>query len=141
MSERLIFSSTKYGPSVSSGRTTQAGTAAVSVVGDAAAAVAATAVAPSALTGVPVGEFAAPVVVVGVGVLDSPGRHPASIATPAAPKIASTSLRVRIRPTWRSSLSIEYTSKLSSVALVTIQPGTALIVCVIQQCAVSKPAL
>src|SRR6478672_12567575 len=70
ISERLSFSSTKYGPSVISGRTTQSGTAATSAVGDAVTGVAATAVAASAFKAVPVGVAApvpAPAAVVAVG--------------------------------------------------------------------------
>src|SRR3954451_12227235 len=47
-SERLSFTSTKYGPSVNSGRTTQSGTAAACAVGEAATGVAAATVAASA---------------------------------------------------------------------------------------------
>src|SRR4051794_39414991 len=67
-SERLIFSSTKYGPSVSSGRTTQSGTAAVSAVGEAATGVAATAVAASAFSAVGVAAAGGGAEPAGVGV-------------------------------------------------------------------------
>src|SRR5438477_278460 len=101
MSDRLSFSSTKYGPSVSAGRTMQDGRLA------AAAAEADAAVEADAADDA---EAAEPADADGEGEAASepvPGAQAArSEAVPAAPNSISTSRRVRIRPTGRSSWSI-----------------------------------
>jgi hypothetical protein len=116
ISERNSLSSTKYGPSVNSGRTTHEGIVVVFVaeaiwVGVLAAVAWVEVAAAAACAGVLV--LAAPWAVVavptGCGVSD-PGRHPTSSAAPVAPNRASTSLRLRTLPTCLSSLSILYAS-------------------------------
>src|SRR5206468_3089667 len=84
MSERFSFSSTKYGPSVSAGRTMHDGVATAAPVVD-------TTLAPG--TAVPTTAVA---LAVGVAALSAPGPHAA--ASPDAPSRARTSRRDRMRP-------------------------------------------
>src|SRR5439155_20361721 len=88
MSVRLSFSSTKYGPSVSAGRTMHDGAATVPLT-DAPAAAALVAAALAA----PLDEAA----------FSAAGAH---ASAPAAPRSARTSRRVRTRPTGASSASL-----------------------------------
>src|SRR5581483_1380787 len=122
MSERLSFSSTKYGPSVSSGRTMQEGKATLvaAVVGAVFALAAATVATCCCAVAMAVGLFAATTAVcasafgtaavaalVGCTVDTSPGAQAASaaalIAALAAPNSASASRRLKTRPMGRSS--------------------------------------
>ena len=94
MSERSSFSSMKYGPSVSAGRTMHDGSAVATADAVAAAVVAAALVCCAVAVGD--GDASAP-----------PGAHAARSATLDPPNSASTSLRLRMRPTCASSLSID----------------------------------
>src|SRR3990170_1129285 len=100
MSDRMSISSTKYGPSVSSGRTTHAGVR-MTVVNPASE----VAVEPPASTPVALGPSAT-----AVAATSSLGAHATSSAAPAVPNSARTSLRLRTLPTGRSSLSISLPS-------------------------------
>jgi hypothetical protein len=97
MSLRFSFSSTKYGPSVTAGRTMHDGS--VVVAADAAAAVVA-----EVLVGCDD--------VVGVGDASAPGAHAARRAAPDPPRRARTSLRLRMRPIGRSSSSISVRARI-----------------------------
>src|SRR3990172_2921002 len=92
MSDRLSCSSTKYGPSVISGRTTQDGDVTAVATADAGV---------GRLDGDRVGTLDGACVgsPVGCPVPDCPGAQAASTAAPAAPMSASASLRLRTRPT------------------------------------------
>jgi hypothetical protein len=94
MSLRFSFSSTKYGPSVTAGRTMHDGS--VVAADDAAAAVVAAALVACAD-------------VDGDGDASAPGAHAASSAAPDPPSRARTSLRLRMRPIGRSSSSMSFT--------------------------------
>src|SRR4051812_13338734 len=120
MSERFTFSSTKYGPSVISGRTTHpVALLVVPAVPTAATCEAATgelaAVAASAPRVAGPGGWAAlpgavvgAVTVVAVALSERAPAHPASSPPAETPKAANPPRRVSIRPTGKSSLSIPH---------------------------------
>ncbi|MEX2229313.1 MAG: hypothetical protein WEB13_06685 [Dehalococcoidia bacterium] len=109
MSERSRRSPTKYGPSVSAGTTTRAGSAVVvaSVGAAAVAAVAAgDAVVPPVVAVAPVVATLAPAREGAAGGVSSPEHAPTSATTPSPPNSPSASRRVSTRPTGASSLSM-----------------------------------
>src|SRR5439155_17350174 len=86
--------------------------AACAVGAPAATTVCASALRPGVAAATPDVGAVAPLV--GAAEPDCDGPQPTSIAAPAAPRSASTSRRLRIRPTCRSSLSIEILSSLEA---------------------------
>jgi hypothetical protein len=111
MSLRLSTESTKYGPSVNSGRTIQEGSVAAPATAGVSVAVIISVV-TGAVAAAGVAIFAAPPVS-GVAALSFRGPQPAIRAALAPPSSFNTSRRDRTLPTCSSSFIIIYLSSLS----------------------------